>query len=78
MTATIKAEPCRGKDLKPGDLFSTAGPGYWDHFAELPGVGQRVYIRTNSPVLSGDGDEPVYRITIIKEDAGEEPSETVQ
>lgn len=71
----ILAEPIIAKDLKPGDLFSMAGPEHWGvfdrdipNFSGLLPVGEKVYIRTNAPVENApDGDAIVYRITIIKE-----------
>lgn len=63
----ILAEPCLGKDLKPGELFSVMPPSYWDQFDRMDGVGERVYIRTNTPCPIGQEYEPIYRITIIKE-----------
>ena len=60
----IKAEKIKAKDLKPGDLFSTEGQGYWDTIDNNLSVGERVYIRTNSPTPLGQGDDEVYRITI--------------
>lgn len=66
----IKADLVRGTDLKPGDLFSTAGPEYWASKAMNNGsVGEAVYIRTNTPAeIYDDADEPIYRI-IIERDA---------
>lgn len=66
----VRAEKIVARDLQPGDLFSTAGPDYWDRIAdrEQMSVGERVYIRTNAPtILAPDGDIEVYKITIIKE-----------
>lgn len=72
MKAKVTCEAVAGKDLKPGDLFSTAGPQYWDRFDEAMGVGERVYIRTNNPPHAADDCEKVvYRLTITTD---EEPS----
>jgi len=61
----IIASPCKGRDLKPGDLFSTVGPSYWDHFHENRSIGERVYIRTETPCENApDADAPVFRVTI--------------
>lgn len=66
MPVTIKATPIVGRDLKPGDLFSTVGPEYWDNFPNVFSVGERVYIRTNMPAhLYNDADEQVYKIEVI-------------
>ena len=63
---TVKAELTTGRDLKPGDLFSTVGPEYWATINERPSVGERVYIRTNTPAdIFLDVDEPIYRITVL-------------
>src|ERR1700758_2499699 len=65
MKMRVRATACLGRDLKPGDLFSTAGPWYWAHVDSKGSVGQRVYIRTNAPAdLFADADERVYRIEI--------------
>lgn len=65
----IKAEPIRGRDLQPGDLFSGLGQPYWDGVllrADTPGpIGERCYIRTASPFReASDADAEVYRLTI--------------
>ena len=65
MSVRIKAKLVTGRDLKPGDLFSTAGPEYWSTAADKLSVGEMVYIRTNSPGdLYKDVDEPIYLITV--------------
>jgi len=66
---TIKATKCRGDELQPGDLFSTAGPGYWDQFPSRDSVGERVYIRTNVPSCEFvDGDASIYRVEVQRGD----------
>lgn len=60
----VIATPVKSQDLKPGDLFSTAGPEYWDFFADKLGVGERVYIRTCTETPKDQYDENIYRITI--------------
>ncbi len=61
----IHAEAIAAKELRPGDLFSIAGPEYWDDFPYKQGVGERVYIRTcTSAVGLPDADDTVYRITV--------------
>lgn len=61
----ITATPIKGKDLKPGQLFSTLGQDYWDKVLEDNiTVGERVFIRTNAPVPEGEGDAELFLITI--------------
>jgi hypothetical protein len=61
----ITAVQVLGRDLKPGDLFSIAGPDYWRTALDKGSVGEQVYIRTNVPADKFvDADEPIYRITI--------------
>lgn len=67
MTIRFVATKVCCKDLKPGDLFSTVGREYWDRFDPLS-VGERVYVRTNSPCPADQTDETIFRITIIQED----------
>lgn len=62
----LRATPIKGRDLKPGDLFSTAGPEYWDHVGERDSVGERAYIRTETPAHSEDLDMMVYLIEVIR------------
>lgn len=64
MRAKVQAEEILGKDLQPGDLFSTGGPDYWDTAMDRGSLGERVYVRTNAPCPSDQANEPVYRITI--------------
>ena len=65
----IKCERVSARELKPGDLFSTAGQPYWDTIDTRLSVGEKVYIRTNTPAdAAGDADVEVYRITIIAEE----------
>lgn len=61
----ITAVQVIGRDLKPGELFSIAGPDYWRTALDKGSVGEQVYIRTNVPTDQfHDADEPIYRITI--------------
>lgn len=61
----IKATPIKGKDLLPGDLFSTAGPSYWNHFKNRMSIGEKVYIRTEtSSTQAEDREAEVYKIEI--------------
>ncbi len=59
----VRAERIKGKDLQPGDLFSTAGPSYWDQAVYGDSVGEAVFIRTHS-ASAPDGDDYVFRIHI--------------
>ena len=64
--AKVIAELIKGRELKPGDLFSTAGPNYWNLALDKGSIGERVYVRTNTPAdMTLDADEDIYRITII-------------
>ena len=64
----IIATPVLGKDLKPGDLFSTIGQFYWDNIDKQRSIGERVYLRTNTPAEQApDMEEEVFRITITQE-----------
>jgi len=61
----IKCTPMTGSELKPGDLFSTAGPSYWDLISQNKSIGERVYIRTETPFENApDSDALVYKIEI--------------
>lgn len=65
---TITATRCKARDLKPGDLFSIVGPHYWERIDMMESIGERVYIRTNTPAdYADDEDQYVYRITILQE-----------
>jgi len=61
----IKAENILARDLKPGDLFSMAPQGYWDHAMKNGSCGEKVYIRMTAPADDFvDADTYVNRITI--------------
>ena len=62
----ITTEKIKGSDLKPGELFSSAGDEYWQH-RDNRSIGEKVYIRTDTPLLPSAQEEVVYRI-VIKED----------
>jgi len=67
----ITATPVPAKELKPGDLFSTAGPLYWGSLKERASIGEKVYIRTDVPADRFCEDDPnaiVYRITLERRD----------
>ena len=65
----ITAIKCRAKDLKPGDLFSTAGPEYWNRDGGRfgLGVGEKVYVRTCGRTPLDQADDEVYRIEIERD-----------
>lgn len=60
----IIATQVKSQELVPGDLFSTAGPEYWDNILEVDSIGERVYIRTEVPCPDDQKDETIFRITI--------------
>lgn len=60
----IEAQKTIGKDLKAGDLFSTAGQSYWDRIDKNCSIGEKVYIRTNTPCPKGQEKEGIYKIII--------------
>ena len=62
----INAVKIKAKDLKPGDLFSTASQLYWDHHKNHHSIGERVYIRTEEPTPEDQKNEKIYRINIQK------------
>lgn len=60
----IVATPIKSQDLKAGDLFSTAGPEYWDR--EKASIGEKVYVRTETPCPEDQFDEAVFLLEIIR------------
>jgi len=50
------------KDLKSGDLFSSAGPSYWERPSD-GSIGERVYVRTEVPCPPDQTEEKIFRIT---------------
>jgi hypothetical protein len=67
MQFRIRATPIAAKDLVPGDLFSTYGPSYWDS-PPSGSIGERVYIRTETPAANADdADSTVFRIEIVRD-----------
>jgi len=65
MPVKIKAELITARDLLPGELFSTAGPAYWDIAMDKGSVGECVYIRTRAHAdLFPGANDTVYRITV--------------
>lgn len=61
----VLTEKVKAKDLKAGDLFSTAGQEHWGLIDTLTAVGERVYIRTNTPCPTTQAEDEIYRITVI-------------
>jgi hypothetical protein len=62
---TIICTEVKGRDLQPGDLFSTRGQAYWDLIDRRKSVGESVYIRTRIPAEEfPDGDETVFKIEV--------------
>lgn len=67
----IIVEEVTARDLKPGDLFSTAPQSYWDTVPRLGSIGERVYIRTTVDAdTAEDADARVFRITIERGEDG--------
>ena len=62
----ITAEAIKGKNLNPGDLFSTADQLYWDNYSPYS-IGEKVYIRTEATLPPSQEDEDVYKIIINKD-----------
>lgn len=61
----INAIKVTGKELKPGDLFSTESQFYWGHRNPY-GIGEKVYIRTEVPCPPDQREVEIYRIEINK------------
>lgn len=60
----IIATLVKGKDLKSGELFSTANQFYWDNRDPLS-IGEKVYIKTDTPLSPTQQEEEIYRISIL-------------
>jgi hypothetical protein len=68
----IKTNKIIAKDLQPGDIFSTAGPEYWQSALMKASIGELVYIRTFVSALNADDhDIAVYKIEIEIEETEE-------
>jgi len=59
----IIATRIKAKELRPGDMFSTASQTYWDH-RDPSAIGEKVYLRTEAPTPDDQGEDEIYRITI--------------
>ena len=55
----------KGRDLEPGDLFSAEGDAYWQH-RNLESIGERVFIRTETPLPPAEKGKDIYQIIIQK------------
>jgi|TARA_R100001530_G_scaffold116143_2_gene83177 hypothetical protein len=62
----ITATKIKTSDLKEGDLFSAQDQGYWDGVKAREGIGERLFIRTSTPVPEGEKLIDVYKLTIEK------------
>ncbi len=59
----IKATLVKAKELKSGELFSTASQAHWDNIDPLS-IGEKVYIRTDAPTPKEEEEEDICRIEI--------------
>jgi hypothetical protein len=57
----IQAVSIKAKDLKPGDMFSTASQAYWDERDEVA-IGEKVYIRTEAACPEDQAEDEIYQI----------------
>ena len=65
----IIATPIKGKDLQPGDLFSTRGAEYWGDYQSRESIGERACIRTGTLAIDADdAEETIYRLEIVREE----------
>lgn len=68
----IETKTVKGKELKPGDLFSVAPEEYWldvnNRDTDPAPIGERVYIRTNAPAPTSD-ETVVTQVIIHQEEA---------
>lgn len=64
----VKAIPVRVEHLKPGDLFSVAGPEYWDFIDDRESLGEKAYIRTNTPTPTDQKFIMVSRLEVEREE----------
>lgn len=62
----VIATEVKCKELKEGDLFSTASQLYWDNAPNNLSVGEKVYVRTAQTCPDDQAEETIYRITIEK------------
>lgn len=64
----VIAVAVKAKELEPGDLFSREGPLYWENIDSKSSLGEKAYIRTNTPTPPDDNDYPLYRLDIEREE----------
>jgi hypothetical protein len=65
----IVAEMRYAHEIEAGELFSIASQLEWDEFSkDEEAIGQKVFIRTNSPCPPDQANDIVYRITVIREE----------
>jgi len=62
----IKAIKVEASELKAGDLFSTANQTYWDNIKANLSIGEKVYIRTETPCPQDQEDDEIYKVVIEK------------
>lgn len=62
----IIATKLKAKELKAGDLFSAEGPDYWGAERKTSDgrVGEKVYIRTETPCPTDQEEDDVFLINI--------------
>lgn len=60
----VIAEKVTGKNLKAGDLFSTASETYWNCHHNNQSIGEKVYIRTETECPESEKEVEIYRLTI--------------
>jgi len=64
----IIATETKAKNLKPGDLFSTANQLYWDNIENHNSIGEKVYIRTDKLCPEEENEIKIYKIAILKKE----------
>ena len=68
LTISVVVIKVRAADLQPGDLYSFNGPIYWEATMNDNTIGQRAYIRTNTPLPPEKRNIPVYKLTVLVKD----------
>lgn len=63
----VVATLVKAKELKPGDLFSVIGPAYWENIDAKESIGEKVWLRTNTPTPPDQAEADVYLIKIEEE-----------
>lgn len=62
----IIATKIKAKNLKAGDLFSTASQTYWNQHRNNRSIGEKVYIRTEEPSPKNQENVEIYKLDIEK------------